>query len=142
MERAHDGSGWQEMAESSSKLTRKQEEAIVALLSQRSTEEAARVTGVGARTLYRWLGEPAFDAAYRKARRAAFGQAAARLQHASSAAATTLLKLMMDPGTPASCRLRAADSILSHGAKAIEIEDLDARLAEVERIAQASKSRN
>ena len=85
---------------------------------------------------------PEFNSAYRDARRAAVGQAVARLQQASSAAATTLLKLMLDPGTPASCRIRAANSILSHGAKAIEIEDLEARLTEVERVAQASKSRN
>jgi hypothetical protein len=52
--RHNDGSGWQEMAGCSSKLNRKQEEAIVALLGQRSMEETARVAGVGARTLYRW----------------------------------------------------------------------------------------
>ena len=130
------------MVGSGSKFTRKKEEAIAALLTQRNLEEAARVTGIGTQTLIRWMKLPEFNTAYRDARRAAFGQAVARLQQASSAAATTLLKLMLDPGTPASCRLRAADSILNHGAKAIEIEDLEARLAKVERVAQASRSRN
>jgi len=84
-----------------------------------------------------------FDAAYREARRAAFGQAIARLQQGTAAAATTLLKIMIDAGTPASVRVRAADSIFSHAAKAIEIEDIEARLSELERATEAAKqSRN
>jgi hypothetical protein len=46
-----------------------------------------------------------------EARRAAFGQSVARLQHASRAAVSTLLKVMVDPNAPASSRVRAADSI-------------------------------
>jgi hypothetical protein len=137
----HDGTGWQETAGSSSKLTRKQEEAIVALLAQRSMEEAARVAGLGARTLYRWMGEPEFDAAYRKAKRTAFRQSVARLQQASSAAVSTLLKVMVDPSTPASTRVRAADSVLDHSAKAIEIEDIEARVAALEKEAAKTNPR-
>jgi hypothetical protein len=136
----NDGSGWQEMAGSSSKLTRKQEEAIVALLAQRSLEEAARIAGIGARTLYRWMEEPEFDAAYRKAKRTAFRQSVARLQQASSAAVSTLLKVMVDPATPPSTKVRAADSVLSHSAKAIEIEDIEARVSELERATETSKA--
>jgi hypothetical protein len=50
----------------------------------------------------RWMKEPEFEV-----KRAAFGQAVARLQQGASAAATTLLKTMIDPGTPASVRVRA-----------------------------------
>jgi hypothetical protein len=39
---------------------------------------------------------PEFQAAYRQARRAAFGQAVARLRQGTSAAATTLLKVLID----------------------------------------------
>ena len=97
------------MAGLASKLGRKKEGAIVALLSQRNVEEAARVAGIGPRTLYRWLKEPEFEAAYRTAKRAAFGQAVARLQQGASAAATTLLKTMIEPTTPASVHVRAAE---------------------------------
>jgi hypothetical protein len=82
---------------------------------------------------------PEFQTAYREARRAAFGQAIARLQQGTSAAATTLLKLLIDQTTPASVRARVADSIFNHAAKAIEIEDIEARVAELERAADASK---
>jgi len=117
----------------------KQEQAIIALLTQRNVDEAARATGIAPNTLLRWMKEPEFDAALRKARRLSYSQSIGRLQQASSVAATTLLKLMVDPNSPPSCRLRAADSVLSHAAKAIEIEDIEARVSELERAADASR---
>ena len=127
------------MAGHGTKLGRKQEEAIAALLTQRSIEDAARACGLGARTLLRWLKLPEFNAAYREARRAAFSQSIARLQQATTAAVSTLLKVMVDPNTPASTRVRAADSVLDHSAKSIEIEDIEARVAELERATEASR---
>jgi len=121
------------------KFERKKEEAIAALLTQRNIEDAAKVTGVAPNTLLNWMKEPEFDAAYRAARRAAFGQSIARLQQASSAAVSTLLKLMVDPTTPASTRARAADSVLDHATKGIEIEDIEARVSELELKADAAK---
>jgi transposase-like protein len=121
------------------KFGRKKEEAIAALLTQRNIEEAAKTAGIGANTLLRWLKVPEFQAAYRDARRAAFGQAVARLQQGTSAAATTLLKTMIDPNTPASVRARAAEVIFNHAGKAIELEDIEARVAELERATGASK---
>jgi hypothetical protein len=115
------------------------EDAIAALLSQRNIDEAAHAAGIGTRTLLRWMKDPEFDAAFRKARRAAFGQTTARLQRGSSAAATILMKLMLDANTPASTRVRAAEIIVNHAAKAIEIEDIEARVAALELAAEASK---
>ena len=77
------------MAGHGEKFGRKQEEAIAALLTQRNIEDAARTAGIGARTLIRWLKLPEFQNAYRQARREAFGQAVARLQQGTAAAATT-----------------------------------------------------
>ena len=122
-----------------SKFSRKQEEAVAALLTQRSIEDAARAVGISANTLLRWQKLPEFDAAYRAARRAAYGQSIARLQQMSSAAVSTLGRALVDPGTPPSTKVRAADSILNHAARAIEIEDIEARVAELERAAEASK---
>ena len=76
--------------------------------------------------------EPEFHAGYREARRVAFRQSVARLQQASSAAVSTLLKVMVDPATPPATKVRAADSVLGHSAKAIEIEDIEARVAALE----------
>jgi transposase-like protein len=120
------------------KFGRKQEAAIAALLTQRTTEDAARAVGIGPATLLRWMKLPEFAAAYRAARRAAFGQSVARLQQASSAAVTTLLKTMVDPATPPATRVRAADSVLDHAAKAIEIEDIEVRVSALEQAAEAA----
>ena len=121
------------------KFERKKEEAIAALLTQRNMDEAAKSIGIGPATLLRWMKDPGFDSDYRAAKRAAYGQAVARLQQGTSAAATTLLKTLIDPATPASVKVRAAEAIFNHAAKAIEIEDIEARVSELERAAEASK---
>ena len=126
------------MAGHGEKFGRKQEDAMVALLSQRNIDEAARVAGIGTRTMMRWLQLPDFQAAYREARRDAFAQSIARLQQASSAAVTTLLKVMVDPASPASSRVRAADVILDRAVKAIEIEDIEVRVTALERAREGS----
>jgi len=118
-----------------SKFGRKKEEAVIALLTHRTMEEAARAVNVATKTLLRWQKEPEFDAAYRSAKRAAFGQSIARLHHLSSAAVSTLGKIMLDSATPPATRVRAADSILDHTTKAIEIEEIEARVAALEQAA-------
>jgi hypothetical protein len=128
------------MAVRGANLTRKQEDAIIALLSNPRIEDAARVASVGARTLMRWLKEPVFEKAYMKARRTAFRHSLARLQQMSGAAVSTLGKIMVDQASPASTRVRAAECILNQGAKAIEIEDIDVRVSELERAAELAKS--
>jgi hypothetical protein len=121
------------------KFGRKKEEAIAALLSQRSIEEAARVAGVAAKTLYRWLEVPEFREEYLKARRQVFFQATARLQQASGVAASIMLTLMLDANVPSSSRLRAADSVLDRGAKGIDQEDLELRLRRLEELEKNKK---
>jgi transposase-like protein len=124
------------------KFDHKKEQAIAALLSHRNVEEAARAVGISSNTLLRWTKEPEFDAAYREARRTASCQSIARLQDASGAAVTTVLKIMLDSKVSAGTRLRAAEIVLAQTAKAIEIEDIDVRLAELERAAgSANRSR-
>ena len=122
------------------KFARKKEAAIAALLSHRTLEEAAHAVGVAPNTLLRWQQDPKFDAAFRQARRAAYGHTTARLHHASSAAVSAVLKIMVDPSAPASTRLRAADIVLAQTVKAIEVEDIETRVAELERAAESAKS--
>jgi hypothetical protein len=80
--------------------------------------------------------------AYRAAKRAAFAQSIARLHHLSSTAVSTLGKIMLDSATPPAIRVTAADSILDHTTKAIEIEDIEARLSKLEQATEASKQMN
>ncbi len=122
------------------KFGRKQEEAIAALLTQRNTDEAARAVGVAPKTLLRWLQIPEFSAAYRKARREAVHQSVARLQQATGAAATTVLKLMTDMNIPAAVRLRAAECVFDRAFKGVELEDIEARVSELERATEATQT--
>ena len=135
------GIRWHQMAGHGAKLGRKQEDAIAALLSQRSIDDAARACGVGARTLIRWLKLPEFGGEYRKARREVVLQAVARMQQATGAAGTVALKLMTDPNVPAAVRLRAAEFVFDRALKGIEIEDIEARLTELEQANYSVKNR-
>ena len=132
---AADERGNPQMVGHGSKFGRKKEAAIAALLTQRNVEEAARTAGIGTQTLIRWLKIPEFQAAYREARRAAVSQSNARLQQASSAAVSTLLKIMVDGNAPASSRVRAADRILERAKQGVENEDIEVRVAALEQAA-------
>jgi hypothetical protein len=50
-------------------------------------------------------------------------------------AVQTMLKVLVDPATPASVRVRAAEVIANHSHKAIEIEDVEARGSALEEAA-------
>jgi hypothetical protein len=115
------------------KLTAKQEKGIAALLSSATIKAAAESAGVAERTIHTWLTEPAFDAAYRAARRDAVKLATTRLQVASSAAVAVLCQLMGTPNPPA-VRLAAASKILELAIKSVELEDIQSRLEALERV--------
>ena len=121
------------------KFGRKQEEAIAALLTHRTVEEAAHAVKIAPKTMLRWLEIPAFKTKYRKARREGVFQAVARLQHATGAASITMLKLMADPNVPAAVRLRAAECVFDRAVKGIELEDIEARVSELEQAAEQNK---
>jgi hypothetical protein len=50
----------------------------------------------------------------------------------------SLLKIMVDANSPPSTRVRAADSVLDHAKQAIEIEDVEVRVAALEQAALLS----
>src|SRR3954467_15930011 len=92
----------------------------------------AAAAGVGTRTLIRWLKLPDFGREYRKARREAVHQSVARMQQATGAAATIVMRLMTDPNVPAAVRLRAAECVFDRAIKGIELEDIESRVAALE----------
>jgi transposase-like protein len=125
------------------KFEQKMQQAITSLLSHRSIEEAAREVGISPNTLVRWMKEPEFQAACLEVRRTVFSHAVGRLQDAAGAAATTVLKIMLDSNAPAATRLRAAEVVLEQATKTGEMEDVQDRVARLERAAGlVRKSRN
>jgi hypothetical protein len=95
---------------------------------------AAKAIGVDETTLWRWLQDKDFHAAYMTARRETVKHAIARLQQISSEAVSTLREVMKDKTAKGSERVSAAKAILEFSIKAVEIEDMAERLAEVEAI--------
>ena len=83
---------------------------------------------------------PEFIQEYRRARWEVVEQAYARLQQNAPAAASVLLKLMADPTTPASGRIRAALGIFGLAREALDLE-LETRVAALERAAEDGKNK-
>ena len=115
-----------------SQLGRRKEAAIAALLSTRTTEEVAREAGVSTRTILRWMKDPEFREEWLAARRDGLSQAMARLQNAAGAAAATLIKAMVDSNLSAT-KVKAARSILEISQRSVEMEDIEIRIAKLER---------
>jgi hypothetical protein len=118
------------------KMPRKQEQAIVALIAAETVEKAAQQINVAPSTLYRWLHEDEFRAAYREAKTACVSQAIGRLQQASAEAVETLRTIMRDQTKPASTRVQAARIILETSLKAVEVEEIQDRINRLEEIVQ------
>ena len=127
------------LAEIPSRLTPVQERAIVALLSHANTRTAAKAVGIDEATLWRWLQDEDFHAAYMTIRRESVSLSIARLQQSTMEAVNTLKAIAKDKQAPASARVMAARSIIEYSFKAVQIEDLAARVAEIEIVMAAQK---
>lgn len=114
------------------KKDRKRELAIAALLVAGSIHEAAAQAGISESTLDEWLRDPEFSADYARARRRVLDGVIGKLQQAASAAVEALTR-NLNCGT-ASVEVRAAEAILTHTFRGVEITDLAVRLEEVERL--------
>ena len=121
------------------KFGRKMEQAVIAMLTARNLEEAAKSVGVSTKTLLRWQKLPQFDHAFREAKTVTFRQSLARLQQASGPAVTTLLKILVDPNAQLAVKARCAYYILDQTRKGMEAEEIEARVSALELAAEASK---
>ena len=117
------------------KLSRKQEQTIAALLTCDSITAAAAGCGVAEATIHRWLKDADFQTAYREARRVVVQHAIVQVQRVTGEAVETLRSVMQDADAPASARVSAAKAILETAVKAVELEDLEGRIAALFRFA-------
>jgi len=114
------------------KLSRTGERLVAALLSYPTIEAAAKSAGVSATTAWRWMKMPEFQAAYREARREAMRQTTARLQEAAAESVDALREIQRS-GESESARVSAARTILEQSIKAVDLEDVQARLEALEK---------
>ena len=113
------------------KLSRWQEVAIAALLSEPTLKLAAAEARVSERRLRAWLKRPDFAAAYASARRRMLEHALSRLSRAANRAVTTLTRALSCEKP--SDRIRAALGVLDRALAGAQLLDLDERMKEIER---------
>lgn len=102
--------------------------------------KAAVTAGVGAKTLHRWLDQPVFAAAYRKARREMFGHAIGLTQKYAPFAVQTLVKVMAESTSNAASKVAAATALLKFSRESIELDDLAERIDLLEQAATKGAS--
>ena len=122
------------------KLTRKAEQAIAALLEYPTIGEAAKACGVSERSLWRWLQRDDFQKRYKDSQRAVVDSAITRLQAATVRAVETLERNLSCGNFFA--ENAAAQAILTHSFKAIELVDLQERLEMLEKMLPATQGKN
>src|SRR5262249_32781889 len=120
------------------KLTRKQEQAVSALLSEATHERAAERVGISDATLRRWLLLPAFRAAYDRAREQILEGTITLLLRLNNSAAETLSR-NLHCGKPG-VEVRAAAAILDISLKALDYGRLAAELASLRRDVEEIKN--
>ncbi len=120
-------------------LTAKQLRGIQAILQAETMEQAAEITRVNRKTLYRWLEMEPFIKELARAKRLMINQGILKLQRGTSEAVATLVEICQDKEAPASSRVSAAKEILSSTLKSLELEDIEGRLEKLERKMQIDK---
>jgi hypothetical protein len=118
------------------KMTRRQEQAIAALLEHSTICAAATAVGVHECTLRAWLKQPHFAREYRERRRQVVEQAVTRLQNLTAAAGEALKKNLTCGHAPT--EVRAAVAVMELSLKAVEVGDLAQRIAELEALVQGT----
>ena len=111
---------------------RKREQAISALLSLRTIQEAADEAGVGHRTLTRWLTEADFQEAYQRAQATMLQAAVNVLRHAGVTFAQVLVEVAQDKSVPAVVRVTAASRGLELLMRSHGYSDIERKLTELE----------
>lgn len=121
------------------KASRKREIFIACLLTEPNIREAARKAGISENTGWRWMQDQDFQADYQKARKMAVSQAIGLLQQISTEAVLTLQEVMTDRKATAASRVTAARTVLDTALKAVELEDLAARIERLEQVLEGQQ---
>ena len=114
-------------------VTAKRAIAITELLNpaNRTHADVAAKVGIAERQLYRWMENADFQAELAAARKALLERTLDRLAGANAYAVDALLSVLSTHNPPGLRRL-AANDILNHHAKMVDLVDLERRLSDME----------
>ena len=110
--------------ENFSKLSRKRQKGLLALLSSKNVVTAAKKAGVSRMTMYRWLQEPFFRGEFRKQNEYVLLDVLLHLQRSSSKAADLLVNIARNTKLPASSRVSACRTIIEMCLKNTKFDDV------------------
>jgi DNA-binding transcriptional MerR regulator len=125
-----------EKTQNSARAGRKTAQAIAALLTCRTIEEAAEHVGVSAVALRRWRSKPAFAAQMCRAQQEILAGVINELRGAGVSAASTLRNISADANAAPAARVRAAVAIINLLLKAHQVEVIELRLTALEAAAK------
>ncbi len=121
------------------------EKVLIALVETSSVREAAKKSGIGEATIYRFLQDKAFLSEYRNARRQTVETAIAQMQNAAGEAVERLKELQYceNPAVAARC----AQIIFENALRGLETTDILERLEKIEdayqkQVAETAKPNN
>jgi hypothetical protein len=114
------------------KKSRKEDIAILSLLTEPTIKKAAEKADIGETTLWRWMQKDDFKEKYNQAKREAVGHATTRLRQSMTIAIDALVDMAQNQKTPAVARASACRTLIEFGFKAHEMEDLQERVEALE----------
>ena len=113
-------------------LSVKQQAALDSLIADGDQVKAARAAGVNARTIRRWLLEPAFAAALQTSQDATLDQVTADLVTAAGGAVALLASTVGNTDAALGLRLQAARTLLDAALRWRELRGIERRLDALE----------
>ena len=114
-------------------MTERKEKALAALIACGSRQEAAALIGISPRTIYSYMQDEEFIAAYRSSVLETIESATRKVQLALSPAVETLSAICADQEAPCMARISAARALLEYGVRMTETTDILTKLEELER---------
>ncbi|MGO9094763.1 MAG: helix-turn-helix domain-containing protein [Bryobacteraceae bacterium] len=117
----------------------REQKLIAAMLSCRTLDEAAKVSGINRRTLYRARQDAGFMAKYKAAADELLESTINQLRSNAAEAASMLRQIATDTQQPGNSRVRAAEVTLTTLLKAVETEDILRRIAALEKATEGGR---
>lgn len=105
---------------------------MAALVACGSVRTAAKAVGCSESTIRTRLADPDFRAQYEKAKSEILLEACDALSARLTSAVDALYRVLDDDSTPATVRVSAADAILRHGLRYVEVANIIRRLDALE----------
>lgn len=113
-------------------LKPKQKQFLLALISSDSVEEACEKVNISRPTAYRYMKDPDFIEARRKAMKELLSSVTSQLQYKATRAVKVLSEIMEDDEAPHYSRVSASKILLERAYKAYEMENIEERIELIE----------